>query len=72
MDTSLVSSKFQVVIPKGIRKQMGIRKGQEISFQPMDNELRLVIVPSIDELAGKFPQLKNSPARSELWEDGNR
>ncbi|MBI3588372.1 AbrB/MazE/SpoVT family DNA-binding domain-containing protein [Candidatus Micrarchaeota archaeon] len=72
MQTAVVSSKYQIVIPKAIRERMDIRQGQEVSFEPLENELRLVIVPSIEELAGKFPQLKRAPGRSELWKDDKR
>lgn len=72
VENAVISSKFQVVIPKAIREQMGIKKGQEVSFEPMENELRLVMVPSIEDLAGKFPELKRAPSRKELWKDENR
>ena len=72
MASAVVSSKFQVVIPKPIRERMGIRKGQELVFEPLKNELRLVIVPSLEELAGRFPELRGTPGRKELWRDENR
>ena len=49
MDTSVVSSKFQVVIPRNIRKKFNVKPGQRVMFIPYQKSLRMVIVPSIEE-----------------------
>jgi AbrB family looped-hinge helix DNA binding protein len=72
MESAVVSSKFQVVIPEGVRKKMGIKKGQRVVFEPEGKDLRLIVVPSLLDLEGKFPELKNGPSRKELWADENR
>lgn len=72
METAVVSSKFQVVIPKSVREKMGIEEGQLLGFEPMKKGLRVVVVPSLKELDGKFLELRNSPSREELWRDENR
>jgi AbrB family looped-hinge helix DNA binding protein len=49
MDAITISSKFQVVIPKKIRKQYNLKPGQKLVFIPYKNSLRVVIVPAIDQ-----------------------
>lgn len=72
MESSVVSSKFQVVIPEGLRNKMGIRKGQRLVFEQEGRDIRLIVVPSLSDLEGKFPELRNGPSRKELWADENR
>ncbi len=72
MESAVISSKFQVVIPKSVREKMGIKKGQEVVFQSLKNEIRLVVVPPLSELEGKFPELSKTPSRKALWEDEMR
>ena len=52
METTTLSSKYQVVIPKKIRQQYGLKPGQKLMFIPYKNSLRLVIVPDIDQAYG--------------------
>ncbi len=43
-----ISTKYQVVIPREVREQFGLKPGQKVMFIPYNNTLRLVVVPSID------------------------
>jgi AbrB family looped-hinge helix DNA binding protein len=52
MDAITISSKFQVVIPKKIRKQYNLKPGQKLVFIPYKNSLRVVIMPTIDQAYG--------------------
>lgn len=73
MDCSVVSSKFQIVIPRLVRERLGVERGQTVVFMPSGNEARLVIVPRIESLAGGFPELRKAGAtRRELWKDDLR
>ena len=54
METVTISSKYQVVIPRQIREQFGLKPGQKIMFLPYNNTLRVVIVPPIEEARGMF------------------
>jgi AbrB family looped-hinge helix DNA binding protein len=47
METTTISQKFQVVIPKKIRQQFNLKPGQKVVFIPYKNSLRVVIVPDI-------------------------
>ncbi len=52
METSVISSKFQVVIPRKIREKFDIKAGQKVTFIPYRKSLRLVIVPPIEKAHG--------------------
>jgi AbrB family looped-hinge helix DNA binding protein len=65
MDTSVVSSKFQVVIPRNIRKKFNVKPGQRVMFIPYQKSLRLVIVPSIEEAYGILEGMNTEAIREE-------
>ena len=45
MEVVTISSKYQVVIPREIRKQFNLKPGQKIIFIPYNGTLRVVVVP---------------------------
>jgi len=47
-----VSPKFQVVIPKEIREQLGLKPGQELSMYVVDGSIRLRVPGSLKSLYG--------------------
>jgi AbrB family looped-hinge helix DNA binding protein len=47
-----VSPKFQVVIPKEIREQLGLKPGQELSMYVVDGSIRLRAPGSLKSLRG--------------------
>ena len=51
-DTTTLSSKFQISIPKSVREAKGWKAGQKFAFVPRDGGIMLVPVPTIDELRG--------------------
>ena len=61
MESSTISAKHQIVIPKNIRKKMGTRPGQKVYFK-LENDTTLV-VSSESEVAKAFGSLKG------LWGD---
>jgi len=63
MNTVTISSKYQVVIPRPIREQFGLKPGQQIMFIPYNNTLRVVIVPPIAEALGMFEGIDTDPQR---------
>ena len=65
MDTSVVSSKFQVVIPRKIREQFNIKPGQRIMFIPYQKSLHVVIVPSIEDAYGMLAGMQFDDMREE-------
>jgi AbrB family looped-hinge helix DNA binding protein len=65
MDTSVVSSKFQVVIPRKIREKFNVKPGQRVMFIPYQKSLRMVIVPSIEEAYGILEGMSTNDLREE-------
>ena len=65
METVVISSKYQVVIPRKIRKQFGLKPGQKLVFIPYKGSLRVVIVPPIGEAYGIFRGIDTTLEREE-------
>ena len=47
-----VSSKFQVVIPKEIRRKLGIKPGQKLQVFQYDKRIEYVLIRSVRDLRG--------------------
>jgi AbrB family looped-hinge helix DNA binding protein len=60
-----VSSKYQIVIPREVRKALDIRKGQTVSVIPMGNVIEIVPDRDISEMQGIFPDLTLDGIRDE-------
>lgn len=65
MRATTISSKYQVVIPREIREQFGIRPGQKVIFIPYKKSLRVVIVPPIEEAYGFLKGIDTDVERDE-------
>lgn len=52
METVTVSPKYQVVIPRSIRKSLGIEPGQKIQVLQYENRIELISLKSIKEMRG--------------------
>ncbi|MBM3181315.1 MAG: AbrB/MazE/SpoVT family DNA-binding domain-containing protein [Chloroflexi bacterium] len=64
-----ISTKYQVVIPREVREQFGLKPGQKVMFIPYNSTLRLVVVPSIDKARGMFKGLTSEGIREEKDEE---
>lgn len=69
MEAVTVSTKYQVVIPREVREQFGIKPGYKILFMPYKGTLRLVIVPPIEQARGMFKGMKTDHIREEEDEE---
>ena len=69
MDAVTISSKYQVVIPRKVREQFGLKPGQKLLFIPYKNTLRVVIVPPIEQARGMFKGLDSENLREEADEE---
>ena len=69
MYTTTISSKYQVVIPREVREQFGLKPGQKIMFIPYKKTLRVVIVPPIEQARGMFKGLDTNGLREEEDEE---
>ena len=65
MDTVTISSKYQVVIPREVREQFGLKPGQKIMFIPYGGTLRLVVVPPIEKARGMLKGIQPDGLREE-------
>lgn len=52
MQTVTVSSKYQVVIPRSVRDELGIEPGQRIHVMAYDGRIELIPVRPIQEMRG--------------------
>jgi AbrB family looped-hinge helix DNA binding protein len=66
---STISSKYQVVIPKEIREKFNLKPGQQIMFIPYNGNLRVVIVPTIEEARGMLKGMNTDDIREEVDEE---
>jgi AbrB family looped-hinge helix DNA binding protein len=56
MHTSTVTSKGQITIPADLRKSLGLRPGQQVTFSRTENAL--LITPMEDDVTATFGLLK--------------
>ena len=52
MDTSMVSPKYQVVIPLRVRRALGLRPGQKVQVIPYEGRIELVPLESVKKARG--------------------
>lgn len=69
METVTISSKYQVVIPREVRRQFDLKPGQKIMFIPYNGTLRVVIVPPIEKARGMFKGMDTKNIREEVDEE---
>ena len=65
MDTVTVSSKYQVVIPKSVRKQLRIRPGQKIQVVLYDGRIEYVPIRPMRELRGSLRGIDTTVEREQ-------
>ncbi len=63
METVTVSPKFQVVIPKAIRRGMGLKPGQKLQVIAHDNRIELIPVRPIRQMRGFLKGIDTSVER---------
>jgi AbrB family looped-hinge helix DNA binding protein len=60
-----LSSKYQVIIPKGIRKKLGLKKGQRFQILVRGGLITLIPDHSIKELRGMLKGMNLQDIREE-------
>jgi len=60
-----ISTKYQIMIPREVRKRFNLQPGQKVMFIPYKNSIRLVIVPSIKDARGIFKGIDTDNIREE-------
>ncbi len=69
MNTSVISSKYQIVIPREIRERFNLQPGQKVMFIPYQGGMRLVVVSSIEDACGMLAGMGVSDFREEEDEE---
>jgi AbrB family looped-hinge helix DNA binding protein len=60
-----ISSKYQIVIPREVRKQFNLKPGQKLMSIAFQKSFPLVIVPSVKEACGIFMGINTENLREE-------
>lgn len=47
-NVTTLSMKYQIVIPKNVREQMGLKKGVKVYVRPIDRDHAMIVKESID------------------------
>jgi AbrB family looped-hinge helix DNA binding protein len=69
MPFAIISTKYQVVIPRELREQFGITPGQKVAFIAHKKSLRIVVVPPIEEAEGFLEGMDTDVPREEEGEE---
>lgn len=69
MEAVTISSKYQITIPRKVRERLNLKPGDKVAFIPLENSLRLVVVPPIQEARGMFKGLDTENIREEVDEE---
>lgn len=65
MDTVTISSKYQIVIPRSIRKKWNVKPGQKVRLIIYGNHLEVVAVRDIKEARGFLKGMSSDIEREE-------
>ena len=65
MEAVTVSPKFQIVIPKKVRKMLGVKAGQKMTVLAYDNRIILIPTRSIKEARGSLKGMDTTVERDE-------
>ena len=63
MKSVTVSSKFQVVVPKDIRRSLNLVSGQRMAVQLKDGKVELKPEKTVASLRGRWPSLDTNTVR---------
>ena len=69
MEPVTISSKYQVVIPREVRKQFNLKPGQKLMFIPYNGTLRVVVVPHFKKARGMLKGMNTENIREEVDEE---
>ena len=65
MDTVVLSSKYQIVIPQGVREKTHLKPGQKIVIIEKDGVIHLIPQKPIKEMRGFLKGIDTSQLRDE-------
>jgi AbrB family looped-hinge helix DNA binding protein len=65
METVTISPKYQVVIPKAIRRRLGLCPGQKVQAIAYENRIELVLVRPVRKMRGYLKGLDSRVSRDD-------
>jgi len=65
IETTTVSTKYQVVIPREIREKFNIKPGQRVKFICYNHDIHMVIVPDVKQARGYLKGIDSNIEREE-------
>ena len=65
MEVVTVSPRYQVVIPKSIREDVGIKPGDKVMMFEKDKVIHIVRMSNINDFRGRFEDLSTKGIRDE-------
>ena len=63
METVTISQKFQVVIPRSVRRSLGLKPGQKVQVIPYNGRIELVLLEPIKKMRGFAKGMKTTIER---------
>ena len=63
MDTVTVSSKYQIVIPRNVRKSMGIKPGEKVQVMQYEGRIELIPQRRLKDMRGFLKGIDTSVSR---------
>lgn len=63
VDTVTISPKFQVVIPRAVREQLGLEPGQKVQALAYNNRVELIPVQPLRRMRGFLKGIDTTVAR---------
>lgn len=52
METAVISPKYQIVIPRSVRKSLDIRPGAKVQVLQYENRIELIPIKRMNEMRG--------------------
>lgn len=62
-----LSSKFQIVIPDDVRRELGLRPGQEFDVLALDGRLHVLPARSMTDIIGLYAGIDTTIPNDEDW-----
>ncbi len=63
METATISPKFQIVIPKRVRRNLDIQAGQKVQVIQYDDRIELIPIRPIKEMRGFLKEIDTTIER---------